>query len=284
MVDLARGRRRSDHDESELPRHGDKAHSREKRLSSVGTAIALLKCFSADEQELGVSELSRKLGVAKSTVHRLARTLIADGMLEQNAENEKYRLGIALFGLGALVRRRMNLSSEARQDLFALRNATGETVQLAILDGAEIMFVYNLESTQAIRVNSDIGVRKPAFCTASGRAILAFQPDDLVAAALARGGLKRRTPKTEVEPPRIMKALQEVRERGFAIEDEESEAGMRALAAPVRAAGGVVVGSVAVAGPVQRLSKDTLARFAPEVVRTAEAISARLGYRFATGF
>ena len=254
------------------------AAGRGRRLSSVGTAIALLKSFSAEEHELGVTELSRKLSVAKSTVHRLARTLIADGMLEQNPENGKYRLGIALFGLGALVRRRMNLSSEARQDLFALRNATGETVQLAILDGAEIMFVYNLESTQAIRVNSDIGVRKPAFCTANGRAILAFQPEEAVGAALA-GGLARRTPRTETEPARLRRLLAEVRQKGFAIEDEETEAGMRAVAAPVRGAGGVVVGSVAVAGPVQRLSKETLARIAPEVIRTAEAISARLGWR-----
>lgn len=258
-------------------------NERGQRLSSVGTAIALLKCFSAEEHELGVSELSRKLGVAKSTVHRLARTLVADGLLEQNVENEKYRLGLALFGLGALVRRRMNLSSEARQDLFALRNATGETVQLAILDGAEIMFVYNLESTQAIRVNSDIGVRKPAFCTASGRAILAFQPQDIVAAAFA-AGLKRRTPKTEVEPARLRKLIAEVGQRGYAVEDEESEVGMRAIAAPVRGAGGVVVGSVAVAGPVQRLSKETLARIAPEVIRTAEVISGRLGYQFRAGF
>jgi IclR family KDG regulon transcriptional repressor len=253
------------------------------RLSSVGTAIALLKCFSAEEHELGVSDLSRKLGVAKSTVHRLARTLIADGMLEQNPENEKYRLGIALFGLGALVRRRMNLSSEARQDLFALRNVTGETVQLAILDGADIMFVYNLESTQAIRVNSDIGVRKPAFCTASGRAILAFQSDEAVREVLA-SRLERRTPRTETDPARLRKLLSEVKARGFSIEDEESEAGMRAIAAPVRGAGGIVVGSVAVAGPVQRLSKDTLARFAPQVIRTAEAISARLGHQFRAGF
>ena len=254
-----------------------------RRLSSVGTAIALLKCFTADEQELGVTDLSRKLGVAKSTVHRLARTLIADGMLEQNPENEKYRLGLALFGLGALVRRRMNLSSEARQDLFALRNVTGETVQLAILDGAEIMFVYNLESTQAIRVNSDIGVRKPAFCTASGRAVLAFQPEDALGAVMA-AGLAPRTVKTETDPMRFGDLLAQVRQRGYAIEDEESEIGMRAVAAPVRAAGGVVVGSVAVAGPVQRLSNDVMAKFAPEVIRTAEAISARLGHRFSAGF
>lgn len=254
-----------------------------KRLSSVGTAIALLKCFTAEEHELGVTDLARKLGVAKSTVHRLARTLIADGMLEQNPENERYRLGIALFGLGALVRRRMNLSSEARQDLFALRQATGETVQLAILDGFEIMFVYNLESTQAIRVNSDIGVRKPALCTASGRAILAFQPDEVIVAALT-GRLERRTPKTEVDPQRLRRLLEEVRQRGFATEDEESEAGMRAIAAPVRGAGGVVVGSVAVAGPVQRLTKETLGRYAPLVIKTAEAISMRLGYQYRGGF
>ena len=245
----------------------------------MATAIALMKSFSAEEVEIGVSELSRKLGVAKSTVHRLAQTLVSEGLLEQNPENEKYRLGIALFALGSLVRRRMNLSSEARQDLFALRQATQETVQLAILDGADIMFVYNLESTQAIRVNSDIGVRKPAFCTAGGRAILAFQPEEAIDGIVA-AGLKPRAPKTDTDPGRLRKLLAEVRARGFATEDEECEAGMRAVAAPVRGAGGSVVGAVCVAGPVQRLSKETLARVAPEVIRTARAISARLGHAF----
>lgn len=254
-----------------------------KRLSSVATAIALLKCFTAEDYEIGVSGLARKLGVAKSTVHRLAQTLVADGMLEQNVENERYRLGIALFGLGSLVRRRMNLSSEARQDLFALRQATHETVQLAILDRADIMYIYNLESTQAIRVNSDIGVRKPAFCTANGRAILAFQPAEAVDEIIA-AGLMRRAPKTITDPVRLLNALAEVRARGYATEDEESEAGMRAIAAPIRGAGGLVVGSVGVAGPVQRLTKDVLAGFAPKLIATAEAISVRLGYQYRAEF
>jgi DNA-binding IclR family transcriptional regulator len=262
---------------------GAPARSGAKRLSSVATAIALLKAFSEDEFEIGVSGLARRLGVAKSTVHRLARTLVSEGLLEQNPETEKYRLGIALFGLGALVRRRMNLSSEARQDLFALRQATHETVQLAILDQADIMYVYNLESTQAIRVNSDIGVRKPAFCTANGRAILAFQPGEAIAEVIAQG-LKPRAPKTDTDPSRLLKVLAEVRQRGFATEDEESEAGMRAVAAPIRGAGGQVVGSVGVAGPVQRLTKDSLAKLAPQVIRTAEAISARLGHQYRTAF
>lgn len=254
-----------------------------KRLSSVATAIALLKAFSEDEVEIGVSSLAKRLGVAKSTVHRLAVTLVSEGMLEQNPENEKYRLGIALFGLGALVRRRMDVSTEAKPHLFALRESTGETVHLAVLDRTEIMYVYNLESMQAIRMRSDIGIRKPATCTAEGLAMLAFQPQPVIDEIVARG-LKPRTAKTNTDPSRFRAALAHVRERGYAIEDEESEAGMRSLAAPIRNGAGEVVAAVGVAGPVQRLPDEALASFAPHVLRTAEAISVRLGYRSQAAF
>src|SRR5262245_57597372 len=91
-----------------------RAESMKRRLSSVAMAVRLLKVFSEDEHEVGISDLARRLGIAKSTAHRLATTLVAEGMLEQNPDNERYRLGIALFGLGALVRRRMDVSNEAR--------------------------------------------------------------------------------------------------------------------------------------------------------------------------
>ncbi len=269
------------HEPDAVPEHGgDAARGGEKRLSSVATAIALLKAFSEDEVDIGVSTLARRLGIAKSTVHRLATTLVSEGMLEQNPENGKYRLGIALFGLGALVRRRMDVSTEAKPYLFDLRETTGETVHLAILDGTEIMYVYNLESMQAIRMRSDIGVRKPAYCTAEGLAMLAFQPARVIEDIIARD-LAPRTPKTNTDPGQLRRVLAAVRERGYAVEDEESEAGMRCVAAPVRNAAGEVVAAVGVAGPVQRLPDDVLASFAPHVVRIAEAISIRLGYRSA---
>ena len=249
-----------------------------KRLSSVATAIALLKAFSEDESEIGVSSLSKRLGVAKSTVHRLAVTLVSEGILEQNPENEKYRLGIALFGLGALVRRRMDVSAEARPHLFQLRESTGETVHLALLDRTEIMYIYNLESHHAIRMRSDIGVRKPAYCTAEGLAILAFQPASLVGEIIARG-LKARTSKTNTSPKKLWKILEQVRKQGYAIEDEQSEAGMRSIAAPIRSSSGDVVAAVGVAGPVQRLSDAVLADFAPKVVEAANTVSVRIGYR-----
>lgn len=250
----------------------------EGRLSSVSTAVRLLKAFSEEQVEIGISDLAKRLGVAKSTVHRLAVTLVADGMLEQNPDTGKYRLGISLFRLGSLVRRRMNVSNEARPLLRELRERANETVHLAVLDGNEIMYIYNLESTQAIRMRSDVGVRKPAYCTAEGQAILAFQADDVVDDVI-RLGLVARTPQTVTDPDKFKKVLDGVRQRGCAVEDEESEPGMRCIAAPVRNDSGEVVAAIGIGGPVSRLSKKALASFIPHVIETAAQISARLGHR-----
>jgi DNA-binding IclR family transcriptional regulator len=252
--------------------------AREGRLSSVTTAVRLLKAFSEREVEIGISSLAKRLGVAKSTAHRLAVTLVAEGLLEQDRDSGKYRLGTALFRLGALVRQRMTVSNEGRPYLFALRDKTNESVHLAILDGSEIMHVYNLESTQAIRARSDIGVRKPAYCTAEGRAILAFRSAEAIEQTI-RAGLQARTPQTITDPQALRRELEAVRQRGCAIEDEESEIGMRCIAAPIRNDSGEVVASVGMAGPVTRLSKKAIAAFMPHVIETAEQISARLGYR-----
>jgi DNA-binding IclR family transcriptional regulator len=240
--------------------------------------MRLLKAFSEERVEIGISDLAKRRGVAKSTVHRLAVTLVADGMLEQSPDTGKYRLGIALFRLGSLVRRRMNVSNEARPLLRELREKVNETVHLAVLDGSEIMYVYNLESTQAIRMRSDVGVRKPAYCTAEGLAILAFQPPDVVE-RVVHDGLPPRTPQTITDADKLKKTLESVRQRGCAIEDEESELGMRCVAAPLRNDAGEVVAAIGLAGPVSRLSRKALATFVPHVIETAAAISARLGWR-----
>ena len=253
-----------------------------KRLSSVATAVRLLKSFSEGEAEIGVTSLAKRLGVAKSTVYRLATTLVAEGMLEQNRENEKYRLGIALFGLGALVRQRMNVSTEARPYLFDLRDATNETVHLALLDGADVIYVYDLESNQAIRMRANLGERKPALATAEGRAMLAFLPDTL--GDVIRQRTPSRVPNNTADLSRLRAALEEVRRNGFAREDQESELGMRAVAAPIRNAAGTVVAAVGVAGPAQRLSDEVLGKYGRLVVDTANVISIRLGYKSLANF
>jgi len=246
------------------------------QLSSVGSALRLLKAFT-EEPELGISELARRQGLAKSTVHRLASTLVAEGFLEQNPADGRYRLGLSLFALGTLVRRRMHVTHQAKPWLDALRDRTDETVHLAVLDGADIVYLFNIESKQALRIHSYLGVHKPAFCTSEGRAMLAFSPAPVVARVL-RDGLTPRTPHTLTDPKALRAALDTVRREGYALDDEESEEGMRSIGAPIFDAAGQVVAAVGMGGPALRLTKKTLRTLIPMVTETAEAISERLGW------
>lgn len=256
----------------------DQPVSKSPRLSSVASSIRLLKCFSEVESEIGISNLAKRLTLAKSTVHRLAVTLMSEGMLEQNPENGRYRLGINLFIMGALARRRLDASNTARPFLNLLRDRTGETIHMAVMNDTNILYLHNLESHQAIRMKSYIGTLKPAFCTCEGRAILAFADSALVSRVL-RAKLVARTPKTELSPVTLQKILADVRTRGYAIDDEESEPGMRSIGAPVRDFSGRVVAAIGIGGPSQRLTLKNLRGLAPLLVSTAEAISAQLGHR-----
>src|SRR5919109_744596 len=161
VTPVGRNQQRAKRTNASLPK---KPKAERNRLSSVATAIRLLKAFSEEEEELGVSALAQKLGVAKSTVHRLAVTLVSEGLLEQDPKTDRYRLGIGLFDL---------------------RARTGETILLGIPAETEVMYVYNLESPQALRMRSDIGVRRPAYCTAVGRAIFAYAPSAIIDRVLA---------------------------------------------------------------------------------------------------
>jgi len=248
------------------------------RLSSVTTAIRLLKAFTESDREIGISALSKKLGVSKSTVHRVATTLVAEGLLEQNPETDRYRLGLALFSLGTLVRRRMDIPNEAKPFLSKLRDSSKENIHLAVLQGNEVVYVYDMESSQAVRVRPHLGASKPLNCSAEGLTILAWQSEDFIDKALS-GPMLPRTDNTMTDPVKIKARLEKIRSDGFALEDEESEIGMRCVAAPIRDAEGKVVAALGVAGPSQRLSTHAIKNFAPQVREAAESISMRLGYR-----
>lgn len=248
------------------------------RLSSVANSLRLLKAFSDDDYEIGISALAQRLGLAKSTVHRLASTLIDADMLEQNPETGRYRLGLALLELGLLVRRKMDVTNEARPYLRTLREQTGETVHLAILDHTSVLYVNKLESKQAIRMSSEVGSRAPVHCTGDGKALLAFQPDEVVAELIGHG-LAPRTPNTITNPAALRRDLAAIRARGYAIDDEESELGLRSVAAPIRSHANAVIASLSIAGPAHRISRKMLLAHAREVVSAAEAISQRLGHR-----
>jgi len=247
------------------------------RLSSVANSIRLLKAFSDEEHELGVTNLAKRLGLAKSTVHRLASTLIREDMLEQDSETGRYRLGLALFELGARVRRKMNVFNEAQFALKDLVEKTGETAHLTVLDHTSVLYLYKVESRQAIRMKSVLGARAPAHCSADGKALLAFQSAEVVDSVLNLG-LPALTPKTLTNAEALTADLAQIRARGYAIDDEETETGLRSLAAPVRDHRGEVVAAISIAGPVQRMNKKVLVSYAPAVVSAANLVSLRLGH------
>lgn len=248
------------------------------RLSSVANAILLMKAFSDERSEMGISALAEHLGLAKSTVHRLASTLVEAGMLEQNRETGKYHLGLAVFEMGSLVRRKIDISFEAKPWLMTLREQTGETVDLSILDHGGVVCVNFLESQKVNRISSGIGLRKPIHCTAEGKALIAFQPAAAIERLIA-SKLERRTPRTMVDPATLQDELARIRSRGYATDDEEYEVGVRGIAAPIRDDGGNSVAAVGVTGPTQRLTKSRLQALTGYVSDAAQAISLRLGNR-----
>ena len=248
------------------------------RLSSVANSLRLIKAFSEDHYEIGISDLAKRLGLAKSTVHRLASTLLDQGMLEQNAGDGKYRLGLTLFELGALVRRKMDFTMEARPYLRTLIEKTGETVHLAILDHDSVLYIISLESKQALRMGSKVGTRAPVHATAVGKALLAFQPEEEIARIIARG-LPASAPNTLVEGKALQRELAAVRARSYAVDDEESEVGLRSIAAPVRNDSGNVIAAISIAGPVHRMTKKMLLGWVRELVGAADAVSQRLGWQ-----
>ena len=246
-------------------------------LSSVQNAMRLLKAFSDDKYELGVSELAKHLQVAKSTAFRLAAALVHEHVLEQNAETGKYRLGLVLFELGSLVRRKMDVSTEARPFLRALTDSTGETAHLAVIDHHSAVYTNRVESRQAIRTAYGLGTRAPLHCTALGKALLAFQPRDFIEQVIA-AGLPRRTQNTITGPHALRQELAAIRSRGYAIEDEESEIALRSIAAAVYDDRARVVASIGISGPAHRLTRKALQARANDLLAATNAVSRRLGY------
>ena len=247
------------------------------RLSSVTTAIHLLKTFSAEDKDLGISELAKRLRVAKSTVHRLASALLDEGLLQQNSETGRYCLGIGLFSLGSLVRARLDVTSESRFIMNELRDKTGENVRLAVLERQSVVLLHDLESPQAVRLRSATGQLRPAYCTAEGLCLVSGLSDTELKRFLLAPRPKRR-PGTPVSEAELRDQIRKVKRLSYAIEDEICDEGTRVIAAPIYNGNGRIVASLGVAGPRTRIRKSQFTKLAQMVVSAADQISQRLGY------
>ena len=248
-------------------------------LQSVERAIRVLKAFDLDKPEWGVNELGRHLGLHKSTVSRLMSTLESGGLLTRNPENDRYRLGVDLIGLAAHVASFMDVREVARPLLRQLAETCQETVNLAVLDAGQVV---NLEQfvppARQVKNIGWVGRRMPPHCTAAGKVLLAHLPPGRAHATLP-ASLESFTPNTIHDLAALERSLEEVRQQGFAVVEEELEQGLNAIAAPVYDHAGRVQSAVAVAGPAYRVTPPRFAQMAEQVIQTATEISWRLGYR-----
>jgi len=247
-------------------------------LSTVQNAARVLKAFLGQAGQLGPSELSRRLGLGKSTVHRLLTTLAAEGLIEQDPHTGGYRLGIVMFELGEAVRIHMDLHSAAAPVLAMLREETRETAQVGVLDRGEVVYVDRLESSHSLRLFTETGRRVPAHCTSSGKVLLAYLPAAARDALLAAAPLPALTPDTITDPARLRTELARVRARGWAEAVNEREIGVASIAAPVRDARGEVVAAISIGAPLLRLGAAQRRRYARAVAEAGDAVSRRLGW------
>ncbi len=249
--------------------------SERQTLSSVRNAARLLKQFGPHDRELGVSELARRLGLGKSTVHRLLTTLVAEHLLERDPYSGQYRLGLAVHDLAAAAV--PNDLHEAVSGLLeTLRNRTGETVQVAVLDGREVVYVERIDSPHTLRLFLEVGRRNWAHSTGTGKALLAHLPKTELMQLLDGWEMPALTPYTITDPARLVEELREVRRRGYAQNLHESEVGVLSVSAPIRDRSGKVVAALSVAGPAQRM-QPVMNQITYGVIEAAALASRRMG-------
>ena len=248
---------------------------------SLERGLAILTTFRSAQPLLGVSDLARQVGLSRSTAHRYITTLTGLGYLQQDSATKKYRLGPRVLDLGFSAINSMELRHVSAPHLRQLSQTTKHTVNMAVLDGEDIVYIERCRAAgpEEIDLNLHVGSRLPAYCTSMGKVLLAFLPPAELRSFLEHVQLARRGPNTITVKRELAKELARVRARGFAVNNEELAYGLRSIAAPVRSQTGDVVAAINIAVHRSLVSMDELLEdLAAAVTETADEISAHIGF------
>jgi DNA-binding IclR family transcriptional regulator len=246
-------------------------------VQSVDRAISVLEIL-ARRGEAGVSEVAAELDVHKSTAFRLLGALEARGLVEQAGERGKYRLGFGVVRLAGAVTGRLDITQQGRPVCERLADEIGETVNIAVLQEHYAVNLCQVRGPGAVGTHNWVGQLTPLHATSSGKILLAHLPERERAQVLATAGLRKLTPHTLTSRARLEKNLAEALELGYAVTLEELEAGLHAMAAPIRGHHGEVVAALSASGPAYRFTEERIRELAPVLLKGAEEISRRMGY------
>lgn len=249
-------------------------------VRSVERALSIIETLTR-MGEVGITDLSRELGLGKATIYRLITTLRLHGYVEQTSA-DKYKLSLKLFELGSKVVNRLGVRNIAYPYLEELALITKETVNLAVLEQTNAVYIERIESREPLRMGLETGMHFPAYCSALGRALLAYRDpaeiDSLLNQAEREGQIQKHTKNTITDLESIKKELRKIKKNGYSLDEEQYLDGICGIAAPIFNYTGKVVAAVSVAGPTVRMTKKVAEEFTPIIKEAAQNISLRLGY------
>ena len=255
------------------------AERKENSVQVLEKALTVLEHLSRIDGDIDLSSLAHALSLPKTTLLRLLATLKRHHIVQQDEQSRRFRLGWALIHLGEAAGRAFNLAGLAHPHLERLAAQSGETANLILLDGEHAMYVDQVVSPSIIRGVPAVGTPLGLHCTAAGKVLLGFLPEQESAELIRRMRLKRLTEKTITDPARLRAELERVRRQGYAVDGEETELGGCCVAAPIRDRQGKVMAAVSIMGPTHRVNPGSIPRLARIVMSTAAEISQKLGYK-----
>jgi IclR family transcriptional regulator, KDG regulon repressor len=248
------------------------------RVQVIDRASDILGALAEGQGVASLADLCAELKLHKSTIHRLLMVLERHRLVDKDPETGKFRLGLRLFELGSKAIAVMDLRRYARPYVGRVLQETGETTHFCVLDHGELLYIEKMEPERSVRMACTVGTRAPAYCTAVGKSILAELPEAEVEAIVRQSGLKKISRNTITTLPKLKAELKAIRLRGYAIDDEEKEEGLRCVGAAVRDHTGRAIAAISVSGPVFRVTDAKIQEIARSVTRAALEISLKLGY------
>lgn len=251
----------------------------ETTVQSVDRALTLLEVLSDHEEGLGITEISTKIELHKSTVHRLLGTLINKGYVKKVGSGNKYKLTMKLFELGRKTIEKVDVIKVSRPYLEELRDSIKEVVHLVVQDGADIVYVDKVESENTIRMHSSIGKRSPMYCTSVGKALMAHMEDDEIENIWSDSNIVAYTEHTIISFEDMKAEIEKIRNQGYSVDEQENEIGVRCVGAAILDHTGSPVAAISVSGPTNRITKEKVEEIAKIAIGISEKISYELGYK-----
>lgn len=245
------------------------------QLQSLARAVAVLEMLGESEVPLSLAEICQRMEIHKSTAHRSLMVLEKITLIERTQDN-RFRLGLKLYELGNRAVEQIDLRARIRPYFWKLSAQLGETVHLGVLQKTNVVYLDKAEPNRRICMSSKTGSSNPVYCTSLGKAILAFLPQDTVDEIISQIRFVRLTPKTLTNRDDLLKSLERVRRRGFAVDDEEVEMGVRCIGAPIFDENHMPIAALSMSGPTARVRPQNAAVIAERLIRCCSEVSSSL--------